>query len=193
MRPLVAILLLLQAQLFAREVPITIVHTCDLHGHVLPTESYEGQTNLGGVARCATAIREIRAREKNVLLLDAGDAIQGTAVSFLSDGQVMVKILNLLRYDAWCWGNHEFDWGLKKLALCAEDSKVPILNANVRLATTASETPAPAEKGSSQLGMQAPSNPTGGATVPVAAVQIASQIKPYIIRDVDGIKLGIIG
>jgi 2',3'-cyclic-nucleotide 2'-phosphodiesterase (5'-nucleotidase family) len=159
----------------------------------LPTEDYAGHTNLGGLARCATVIRQTREREKNVLLLDAGDTLQGTAASYLSDGQVMVRILNLLRYDAWCWGNHEFDWGLEKLALCAEDSKVPILNANVRLATTASETSAPAEKGSSQVGTQVPSNPTGGATVPAAAVQIASQIKPYIIRDVDGVKLGIIG
>src|SRR5438309_4513557 len=136
------------ARLHAREVPIVILHTCDLHGNVLPTEDYAGHTNLGGLARCATVIRQTREREKNVLLLDAGDTLQGTAASYLSDGKVMVKILNLLRYDAWCWGNHELDWGLEKLALCAEDSKVPILNANVRLATTAGETSAPAEKGS---------------------------------------------
>ena len=107
-------------QAWAREVSITILHTCDLHGNVLPTESYEGKTNVGGIARCATMIRQVRGQEKNVLLVDAGDTLQGTPVSFLSDGQVMVKCLNELHYDAWTWGNHEFDWGLDKLVACAE-------------------------------------------------------------------------
>ena len=106
---------LVQVGLQAREVTITILHTCDLHGNVLPTENYEGKTNLGGLARCATMIRQIRQQEKNVLLVDAGDTLQGTALSFLSDGQVMVKCLNQLHYDMWTWGNHEFDWGLGKL------------------------------------------------------------------------------
>jgi 5'-nucleotidase len=67
------ILLFIQVPLFAREIPITILCTCDLHGNVLPTESNEGRTNLGGIARCATVIRQIRAQEKNVLLVDAGN------------------------------------------------------------------------------------------------------------------------
>jgi 5'-nucleotidase / UDP-sugar diphosphatase len=150
----------------AREVPITILHTCDLHGHILPTESYEGQTNVGGIARCATMIHQIRAAEKNVLLVDAGDALQGTAVSFLSDGQVMVKCLNQLHYDSWTWGNHEFDWGLTKLAACAERAEMPIVVANVHLAKDSG-------------------NP--------ASRKIVSLFHPYIVREVDGVKVGIIG
>jgi 2',3'-cyclic-nucleotide 2'-phosphodiesterase (5'-nucleotidase family) len=165
MRLFTAVLLLLQVPLFAREVPITILHTCDLHGNVLPTENYEGQTNLGGIARCATAIRQVRAHERNVLLLDAGDTIQGAAVSYLSRGQVMVKALNLLRYDAWCWGNHEFDWGLDPLADCADRAEMPILNANV-------------------IG--------GECTNPVAS-RILSHIHPYRLLEIDGVKVGIIG
>lgn len=124
--------LLLCAASFAREVPLTILHTCDLHGNLLPTESYEGSTNVGGLARCATVIRQVRARQPNTLLVDAGDTLQGTPVSFLSDGQVMVKALSHLRYDAWVWGNHEFDWGVTKLMACAAQAKVPILNANLK-------------------------------------------------------------
>src|SRR5437868_2387846 len=100
--------LLARANSFSRDVPITILCTCDLHGNILPTENYDGQTNLGGIARCATVIRQVRAQEKNVLVLDAGDTIQGTAASYLSDGQVMVRCLNDMHYDAWIWGNHEF-------------------------------------------------------------------------------------
>ncbi|MEI8063449.1 MAG: bifunctional UDP-sugar hydrolase/5'-nucleotidase [Verrucomicrobiota bacterium] len=116
----------------AREVPITILHTCDLHGNILPTDNYDGQTNLGGFARCATVIRQVRTEQPNTLVVDAGDTLQGAAVSYLSDGRVMVQLLNLLQYDAWVWGNHEFDWGLDKLTANAELANVPILNANVQ-------------------------------------------------------------
>lgn len=160
------ILLFTQVSLFARAIPITILCTCDLHGNVLPTESNEGRTNLGGIARCATVIRQIRAQEKNVLLVDAGDTIQGAAISFLSDGQVMVKCLNDLHYDAWIWGNHEFDWGLEKLAACAERAEMSILNANVKAA----------EHGGSS---------TSG--------RIAARLRPYILREIDGVKVAIIG
>ena len=125
------LLCLLCAVAVAREVPITILHTCDLHGNILPVESYEGEPNLGGLARCATAIRKIRAEQPNVLLFDAGDTFQGAAVSYLSDGKVMIGLLNQLRYDAWIWGNHEFDWGLEKLAACAELAEMPVLAANL--------------------------------------------------------------
>src|ERR1017187_839126 len=160
------LLLLLAPSLSAREVSITILHTCDLHGNVLPTESYEGKTNVGGLARCATVIRQVRAQEKNVLLVDAGDTMQGTPVSFLSEGQVMVKCLNQLHYDSWTWGNHEFDWGLGKLAASAELAEVPIVVANMR------------EAGS------------GGTP---NSQRITSRVKPYVVREIDGVKVGIIG
>jgi 2',3'-cyclic-nucleotide 2'-phosphodiesterase/3'-nucleotidase/5'-nucleotidase len=157
--------LLATANAFPREVPITILCTCDLHGHILPTENYNGQTNLGGIARCATAIRQVQSQEKNVLVVDAGDTIQGTAISYLSDGQLMVKCLNQIHYDAWIWGNHEFDWGLEKLEACAETAKMPILNANVHTTD---------HKGT-------------------LSKQLVARLKPYILREVDGVTVAIIG
>jgi 2',3'-cyclic-nucleotide 2'-phosphodiesterase/3'-nucleotidase len=154
------------AHVLARDVPITILHTCDLHGNILPTESYEGKTNVGGIARCATVIRQVRAQEKNVLLVDAGDTMQGTPVSFLDDGQVMVKCLNQLHYDSWTWGNHEFDWGLDKLAASAALAEIPIVVANMREASKG-DTP--------------------------ASQQIMARVKPYVVREIDGVKVGIIG
>jgi len=162
------ILLCVASNLFAREISITILHTCDLHANVLPTENYNGLTNLGGIARCATAIREIRAQEPNVLLVDAGDTIQGAAIGYLTDGQVMVKALNHLRYDAWVWGNHEFDWGLDKLVACAQQAHMPILNANLHAATTN----------------------LGGTNT---AARLVSLVRPDLLVTVDGIKVGIVG
>jgi 2',3'-cyclic-nucleotide 2'-phosphodiesterase/3'-nucleotidase len=160
------LIVLWQVAVSAREVPIVILHTCDLHGNILPTESYEGETNVGGIARCATVIRQIREHEKNVLLVDAGDTMQGTPVSFLTGGQVMVKCLNQLRYDSWTWGNHEFDWGLEKLAASAERAEMPIVVANIGQA------------------------PDGGNAL---SRQIVSRLKPYIVKEIDGVKVGIIG
>jgi 2',3'-cyclic-nucleotide 2'-phosphodiesterase (5'-nucleotidase family) len=134
--------LLFLAPAWAREVPITILHTTDLHGRV---------ENLG---RCATLIQQIRDSEKNVLLLDAGDTVQGSPESWLSGGLVMVKAMNALRYDAWVLGNHEFDWGLDKLTGCVARAEMPVLAANLD-------------------GM------TG--------------VRPYVIREVDGVKVGIVG
>jgi 5'-nucleotidase / UDP-sugar diphosphatase len=138
----------------ARQVSITILHTTDLHGHILPAADYDGHTNVGGLARCATAIRQVRAEQPNTLLVDDGDTIQGEPVSYLSDGQVMVKALNFLKYDAWVLGNHEFDWGMGKLTDCVARAAMPVLGANIE-------------------GLE--------------------KVQPYIIREVDGVKVGIIG
>ena len=154
------------ASLAAREVSITILHTTDLHGHILPANieypKEEAGSDLGGLARCATAIKKIRAETPNCLLVDDGDTIQGTAASFMSGGLMMVRALNQLHYDAWVLGNHEFDWGLEKLTRCVETSRAPVLAANIRC----------------------------DATVPPA---ITARLQPYVIKEVDGVRVAIAG
>ena len=93
-------------------VTISILHTTDLHGHILPTVDYDGHPNLGGLARCATQIRQWQSEAPNSILLDVGDVYQGTEVSLRARGANMIRCLNALRYDAWVVGNHEFDWGM---------------------------------------------------------------------------------
>ncbi|HLW36426.1 MAG TPA: hypothetical protein VKS98_12280, partial [Chthoniobacterales bacterium] len=54
-------------------VQISILHTTDLHGHILPTTDYAGNPDLGGFARCATQIRQWRRQNRNSIVIDVGD------------------------------------------------------------------------------------------------------------------------
>ena len=92
---------------------ISILHTTDLHGHILPTSDYAGNPDRGGLARCATQIRRWREENSNSILIDIGDVYQGTDVSLRNKGALMIDLLNHLNYDAWVVGNHEFDWGME--------------------------------------------------------------------------------
>jgi len=101
------------AELASDTFQISILHTTDLHGHILPTTDYAGNADLGGFARCATQIRRWRRQNRNSILIDAGDVYQGTDVSLRTNGSLMIDLFNYLKFDAWIVGNHEFDWGWK--------------------------------------------------------------------------------
>ncbi len=119
----------------ARRVEIRVLHTTDLHGHVLSTADYEGHQDVGGLLRCATLIKKLRAERDNVVLLDCGDLYQGSAESLLTDGRIMTRALDALKYDAWILGNHEFDWGLPKLLARHDEINVSILAGNIGVET----------------------------------------------------------
>jgi len=110
---------------------VSIIHTTDLHGHIVPTRSYDGVENLGGFARCATRIREWRRAFPHSLLVDLGDVWQGTPESHINQGKLMMRIFNLLDYDAWTLGNHDFDWGREVLEGNLALSKPPVLTGNI--------------------------------------------------------------
>ncbi|MEM9080104.1 MAG: bifunctional UDP-sugar hydrolase/5'-nucleotidase [Verrucomicrobiota bacterium] len=112
---------------------LQVLHTTDLHGHVLPTVSYGGEENVGGFARCAQQIRNWRAESAESLLIDVGDVYQGTLASWQSRGQLMIDLFNKVGYDGWVLGNHEFDWGPEVVEEALKRSEMPALAANLRL------------------------------------------------------------
>lgn len=111
---------------------LVILHTNDTHSQVDPIES----SGLGGVERRAAAIDSIRAAEPNVLLVDAGDAVQGTLYFYLYGGVVEQKLLNALGTDIRILGNHEFDNGIDSLAAVMKIADSKLLSTNYYLEDT---------------------------------------------------------
>ena len=113
---------------------IQILHTNDIHGHLDVTDTVQGGNGSfarGGMVALAQQIERLRARApERTLLIDAGDAWQGTYISNENKGQAVTKIMSLLRYDAQTVGNHEFDWGQDVLRQRAGEASFPLLCAN---------------------------------------------------------------
>lgn len=112
-------------------VKITILHTNDMHSRIEPFPN-DGRkfAGLGGMARRAELIKQIRSQEPNVLLLDAGDIIQGTPYFNFYGGEVELKLMSQMGYDAATIGNHEFDNGIAGFNKFLPHANFPYLIAN---------------------------------------------------------------
>ena len=87
---------------------ITILHTNDWHSRIDPFPMDGGKyQGLGGVAARASLIQKLRAAADNVLLLDAGDIFQGTPYFNYYHGELEMKLMSQMQYDASAIGNHE--------------------------------------------------------------------------------------
>ena len=111
-------------------VEITLLHTNDTHAHL---ESFQpwGDVLQGGVARRYTAIQQVKAEGGNVILVDAGDAFQGTLFFNVWQGEEEAYFMNALGYQAMAVGNHEFDSGPAALANFINLADFPVLSANI--------------------------------------------------------------
>lgn len=145
-------------------IKLTILHTGDIHGAMLPSETRDNDGNLvsrGGESYVSSVISQARSESAdNCLLLDAGDIAQGSSLSDASRGASMVEIMNREGYDASTVGNHDLEWGIKPLQDMTSRSSFPFLAANL------------SEVGSGQL---------------------LPGVQPYIIKELNGLKVGIVG
>ncbi len=113
---------------------IQILHTNDIHGHLDITDTVQGGTSSfsqDGVVALAQQIERLRAKAPDhTLLVDAGDAWQGTYISNENKGQALTQVMSLLKYDAQAVGNHDFDWGQDVLKQRTQEASFPFLCAN---------------------------------------------------------------
>jgi 5'-nucleotidase len=139
---------------------ITILHTNDVHSRIEPFPN-DGSRNagLGGVSKRATLIEQIRAEEEFVLLLDAGDIFQGTPYFNFFGGEIEMKAMSALKYDAATIGNHDFDNGIDGLNASLIHSNFPLVTSNYDFSDTI----------------------------------MHDSYKPYLIKKVGEIKIGIFG
>jgi 2',3'-cyclic-nucleotide 2'-phosphodiesterase (5'-nucleotidase family) len=115
-----------------RSVILNILHTNDLHGRIEPYFLLEDGRVLGGMARIATVVNNIRQMEENVILVDAGDTIHGTGLSDLYEGKSMISVMNAIGYDVMVAGNHDFHWrGAEVVLARSKEATFPIISANI--------------------------------------------------------------
>ena len=132
---------------------LTILHLNDLHARLLPDAEHRG-----GFAHVAEAIRQEQAKSAFSLVMHGGDLVQGSPVSTIFQGVPVYEVANALGLDFHTLGNHEFDYGWRKISEFVAKAEFPTVNANVV-------------------------DGQGKLLVP----------KPYLIREINGIRVGVIG
>lgn len=161
---LAAALLLGGTALYAQT--FTILHVNDTHSHVLKFGPKDGNLDgtIGGLAKAATVIGETRATDPNVILLHAGDLFHGTLFFNMYFGVPQLQIMRQLGFDAMAVGNHEFDYGPDILAYALSQAY-----------------------GTDTLPLLSANLDMSGYPA------LATWVKPSIIKEIDGVKIGIFG
>lgn len=121
----------------AQEVNIKLLGTSDVHGRIVPwSYGADVEDKSGSYAQIATYVKDVRKNNKNVVLVEVGDAIQDNQVDvFAKDKKYykdhpVPKVLNEMNYDIFVLGNHEFNFGMKALDEILKDIKAKKLTAN---------------------------------------------------------------
>lgn len=110
---------------------LTLLHTNDVHSRVEPFPMDGGRNEgLGGTAARAALIKKIRAEEKNVLLIDAGDVFQGTPYFNFYGGGLELELMTAMGYEACTMGNHDFDNGISGFLSQLPKANFPFICSN---------------------------------------------------------------
>lgn len=125
----------------AQQKELYILQTSDTHSRIepIPAQTADPAAGMGGVVRRATFVKDFRNEHPDVLLFDCGDISQGTPYYNLFKGEVEIKAMNLMKYDAMTIGNHEFDFGLENMARLFRMADFPVVCANYEVKGTVLE------------------------------------------------------
>lgn len=128
---------------FAQPSKLLLVHTSDTHSCVEPISpnfTIASFANKGGYVRRITLFNQLREQYPGIMLaFDCGDFSQGSVYYNLFKGEVEVKLMNLMHYDAVTIGNHEFDFGLENMARIFRMAEFPIVCCNYNFTGTPCE------------------------------------------------------
>lgn len=111
---------------------LIILQTSDMHSRIEPISAGTADTyaGMGGMARRTSFVKQYRSEHPDMLLFDCGDISQGTPYYNLFQGEVEMKMMNLMKYDAMAIGNHEFDFGLDNMARLFRMADFPVVCSN---------------------------------------------------------------
>ncbi|MCY1015224.1 bifunctional metallophosphatase/5'-nucleotidase [Pyxidicoccus sp. MSG2] len=163
--------------LAGQEVRLTLLHTSDIHSRLIPYDFAPLKTDqdlglipeagpFGGATRMAALLKREREKGDRVIHLDSGDCFQGAPIFNINTGEVEFKFLSQTRLDAAVVGNHEFDAGALNFVQRARDNATfPLLAANYMWNDWR-------QVGSNQAGLET---------------------EPYTIRNIKGVRVGVIG
>lgn len=158
---------------------VTLIHIGDLHGHLVPRPDAlgDGTRTVGGVARVAAIVERIRhERGARTLLVNVGDGVQGSAEALFSRGQAVIDALAPLGIDAYVPGNWDYVYGIDRFVeMFANDGSRPIA-------------PWPTIASNLYYAM-----PGAGMRSPYVDVTGERVLPPFVVRDVGGVRVGIIG
>ncbi len=128
-----------QSQGDLRPKTITVLHTNDIHASFIPHEAFWVKKNpkpmVGGFNELSFAVDSLRKVKPATLLLDAGDVMTGNPITeYTYDGAyggALFHMMDMIGYDAWCLGNHDFDISQENLLKLTHIADFPTLSANV--------------------------------------------------------------
>ncbi|WP_329904879.1 bifunctional metallophosphatase/5'-nucleotidase [Porphyromonas pogonae] len=118
-------------------VEFRIIHTTDMHGNVFPKNFINNEEGTGSLARLSSMMKEVRRENRNVLLLDGGDILQGEPTAYYYNyidtvaPHLMASAMNYVKYDAACIGNHDIEPGHEIYDRWVKECNFPVLGANV--------------------------------------------------------------
>ena len=120
-----------------KNVKITILHTNDVHSQIEPFPfNHDKYPDRGGFARRANIFKGLMKINPNTLIFDAGDIFQGTPYFNFFQGDLELKLMKEMGYNAATIGNHEFDAGLKKLKENILNNNFPFVSSNYDFTNT---------------------------------------------------------